>query len=180
MKHVLLTYFIVAVANLGISLASAQEMPKPQQEHKFLEKFVGEWDSKMEASGMPGQPAMECQGVHKAKMMGPFWIVSAGNSKMMGQPMESIMQLGFDPKKKKYVGTWSDSISDHMWQYEGTLEGNTLTLNTEGPNMMSPGKMAKYRDVIEFKSPDHYTLSSTMQGDDGGWKTFMLADFKKK
>lgn len=182
MKHVLLTCLVALVACLGLSLASAQmpEMPKPQQEHKFLEKFVGEWDSEMKIVTGPDQPAMEKKGTQTAKMLGGFWVVSEGKGEMMGQPMETLMQLGYDAKLKKYVGTWSDSCNDFMWKYEGTAEGEKLTLDTEGPNMTDPTKMAHYRDTFEFKSPNHYTLSSSMQGDDGGWTTFMLADFKKK
>jgi hypothetical protein len=165
------------------SIAYAQEMPempKPVQEHEFLHKFVGDWVSEMEASGIPGQPPMKSKGESKAKMMGGFWVVVAGKGEMGGEPMESIMQLGYDAKKKKYVGTWSDSCSGHMWHYEGTLEGNTLTLNTEGPNMQDPEKTSKYRDQFTFISPAHYELSSSMENGEGGWTTFLIADFKKK
>lgn len=181
MKRALLTVFAIAIANASFAFAQEMpEMPLPQEEHKFLEKFVGEWDSKMEATGIPGQPPIECQGTSKAKMMGGFWVVIAGKGEMAGQPMESVMQLGYDTKKKKYVGTWSDSCTSHMWHYEGTVEGNTLTLNTEGPNMLDPKKTSKYREQITFISPDHYEFSSSMENGEGGWTTFMLADFKKK
>jgi hypothetical protein len=181
MKRFLLTVFAMTIACANFALAQEMpEMPQPQPEHKFLERFVGDWNSKMEASGIPGQPPMECQGETKAKMMGPFWIVMAAKGEMGGEPMESIMQLGYDAKKKKYVGTWSDSCTDHMWQYEGTVEGETLTLHTEGPNMTDPNKMAKYREVIQFLSPDHYEFSSSMENGEGGWTTFMMAEFKKK
>ncbi len=182
MKRIPTTCFVVALA-FGSSLASAQEMPdmpKPQKEHEFLNKFVGEWDTEMKAEAIPGMPAMECTGTQKARMLGGFWIVSEGKGEMMGQPIESIMQLGYDAKKKRYVGTWSDSCNDHMWKYEGTVDGETLTLNTEGPNMMEPEKMSNYREVIDFKSPDHYTFTSSIEGEDGKWTTFMTADFKKK
>ena len=39
-----------------------------------------------------------------------------------------------------------------------------LTLNTEGPDMSAPGKLAKMKDVIEIKDKDHRTLTSFMQG----------------
>jgi hypothetical protein len=45
--------------------------------------------------------------------------------------------------------------------------------------MTNPGKMAKYRDVYEFKSKDHKVLTSQAQGSDGAWVTFMTMDYKR-
>ena len=182
MKRILSTCFVIAIALTITSVARAQlpEMPTPQKEHAFLQKFVGEWNSEGKGVAGPDQPPMECKGSTTSRMLGGFWMISEGKNESMGQPMESVMQIGFDPKKGKYVGTWTDSVFNHLWHYEGTVEGDTLTLNAEGPNMMEPGKMAKYRDVFEFKSPDHYTLNSSAQGEDGKWTTFMTSEFRRK
>lgn len=171
------------LAVILVPFATAQEMPempKPQQEHEFLHKFVGQWESAGKGMMAEGQPPMECNGTFETRMMGGFWMVSKGKGDAMGTPMESLMTLGYDPAKGKYVGTWIDSVFNHMWQYEGTLEGDILTLNAEGPDMTNPGRMAKYRDVFEFKSPDHYTLTSSAQGEDGEWTTFMTAEVTRK
>ena len=47
-------------------------------------------------------------------------------------------------------------------------------------DMMNPGRMAQYQDIFEFKSPDHYTLTSRAQGEDGEWVTFMTAEVNRK
>ncbi len=182
MKRNLITCFAVAIALFTSSVARAQtpEMPKPQKEHEFLHKFVGDWNSEMKMVPGPDQPAIECQGTQTARMLGGFWVISEGKGEMMGEPMDTVMQLGYDSKLKKYVGTWSDSCTDFMWKYVGTLEGEKLTLETEGPNMTDPTKMAKYRDVVEFKDADHYTLSSSTQGEDGKWTTFVTGDYRRK
>jgi len=44
-----------------------------------------------------------------------------------------------------------------------------LTLNSEGPNFEEPGSLSNYRDIIEFVSDDHRTLTPVIQGPDGQW-----------
>lgn len=169
----------VAVATL-VDAQEMPEIPKPQKEHEFLHKFVGEWDAAGKGTAAEGQPTPECNGTFKSRMLGGFWLVSEGKGDAMGMPMENVMTLGYDPEKQRYVGTWVDSVFNHMWKYEGTLEGSKLTLGADGPDMTDPGKMAKYRDVFEFKSADHYTLTSMVQGPDGTWTTFMTSEVTRK
>ena len=55
-----------------------------------------------------------------------------------------------------------------------------LTLNAEGPNFTSDGKMAQYRDVIEIKGDDHRVVTSHVLGDDGRWNGFMTAHYRRR
>ena len=98
-----------------------------------------------------------------------------------GSTATTIMTLGYDPAKKKYVGTFIGSMMTHMWLYEGTLDASKkiLTLDTEVPNFSIEGKMTKYKDIIEFKSNDHRELNSQMLMDDGSWMNFMTATYRR-
>jgi hypothetical protein len=73
----------------------------------------------------------------------------------------------YDPQKKRYVGTWIGSMMTHLWVYDGTLDPTELTLEAASPNMVAEGKLAQYKDLIEFKSDDPRVLTSQMLGDDG-------------
>jgi hypothetical protein len=97
-------------------------------------------------------------------------------------PATTMMILGYDPQKKRFLGTWIGSMMTHMWVYDGVLDAseNVLTLDTEGPSMAGDGKMAKYQDIIEFKSDDHRTLASQVLGDDGKWHRFMTAHYRRQ
>jgi hypothetical protein len=83
---------------------------------------------------------------------------------------------------KKYVGTWVASMMTKLWVYSGELDAaeRMLTLETEGPDMVNEGKTTKYRDVIEFHSDDHRTLTSYALGEDGKWLPFMTAHYWRK
>lgn len=153
---------------------------KPTKEHEWLKQLAGEWETATEATVGPNQPPMKCTGVEKAKMIGNLWILSEIDNKEFD--MTGVMTVGYDPEKKKFIGTWVDSMTNHMWKYEGTLDeaGKVLTLEAEGPSMASPGKMAKYRDVTELKDKDHRTLTSSMQMEDGKWFPFMKMEATRK
>ena len=95
--------------------------------------------------------------------------------------MTAVQMIGYDSEKKKYVGTWVDSMMNHMWRYEGSVDdsGKTLTLEAEGPNFMAAGKTTKFRDAYEFKSKDHIVATSSMLTDDGKWVTFMTGQVRR-
>src|SRR5687767_548016 len=175
----------LVLAILAISYVVGQEppmMPKPVKEHEWLQQFVGEWEVEAECVMEPGKPPVKCQGSEAVRSLGGFWIVSEFKSNMMGMNMDARMTVGYDPTKNKYVGSWVDSCTSHMWKYEGTVDasGNILTLEAEGPNMVKPGATARYKDVTEFKSQDHRVLTSSMQGEDGKWTTFVTMNARRR
>jgi hypothetical protein len=156
---------------------------EPQQEHRWLEKFVGEWTFESECDMEPGKPREKFKGKQSTRSIGGLWIVGEGLGEMPGGGMGTmVLTLGYDPQKKRYVGTWFGSMMTALWVYEGERDaaGNVLTLNTEGPSFAGDGTLSKYRDIIEVKSDDHYVLHSTVQGEGGKWTEFMVANYRRK
>jgi hypothetical protein len=158
------------------------QMPKPTKEHEWLQKFVGEWESEAEITMDPTQPPMVGKGSESTRMIGGSWIIAQGMSEMMGMPFESVLTLGFDPRKNKYVGTWVDSMSGYLWLYEGEVDaaGTTLSLDTRGPGPDNPDGLTSFKEVTVFKSPDHRVFTSTMQAADGSWKTCVTVHSRRK
>lgn len=177
---------LLAVCSLGLRAAdpAVPELPKPQKEHEWLARFVGEWESEAEIHAEPGKPPMKAKGTEKIRSLGGFWIVSEGASDLGGGfKMDSVLTVGYDPAKKKYTGTWIDSFSNYLWKYEGAVDekGRTLTLETEGPcPCLGPGKTAKFQESTEFLSKDHKVFTARYQGDDGKWVLLMKVDAKRK
>ena len=155
---------------------------EPQQQHQWLQKLVGDWTCEIEASMGPDKPVEKSTATESVRSLGGFWVLAEGAGEMPGcGHAATLMTLGYDTPKERYVGTWTGSMMPHMWVYEGELDpaGATLTLETEGPSMAGDGGMAKYRDVIEFKSDDHRLLTSQMLGEDGNWYGFMTANYRR-
>ena len=156
---------------------------EPQKEHQWLQQLVGEWTSEADCAMGPGQPPTKSYGTERVRMVGGLWMVGEGQGEMPGGGTATmIMTLGYDPQKKKYLGTWIGSMMAHMWHYDGEMDasGRILTLSAEGPSMAGDGTMAQYQDIIEIKSKDHRTLSSRVLGPDGTWNHFMTAHYRRK
>jgi hypothetical protein len=176
-----LTVCFALTASCAIQAQDEPQFPGPEKEHHWLKQFVGQWESQSEARMAPDQPAIQCKGAMSSRTLGEFWVVSELTGDMGGTTMTAIQTIGYDPEKKKYVGTWVDSMTTYLWSYEGTVDdsGKVLTLEAEGPNFMADGRMTKFRDAYEFKSKDHIVATSSMQGEDGGWVTFMTGDLRR-
>jgi hypothetical protein len=156
---------------------------EPQQEHKWLQRLVGEWTFEHDCSMGPDQPAIKASGTESVRSIGGLWTMGEGRGEMPdGSPSTTIMTLGYDPTTKRFVGTFIGSMMTHMWVYNGTLDssGKVLTLDTEGPDFSGGSEMVQYQDIIEFISDDHRTLTSRLRDKDGNWQQFMTAHYRRK
>lgn len=152
------------------------------KEHQWLQQLVGEWTYDAVALMEPGKPLEKCTGSESVRSLGGLWILAEGTGEMPGGGAATmILTLGYDPQKGRYVGTWVGSMMTHLWVYDGTLDGSgkELTLDSEGPDISSTGKMAKFRDVIGVRDNDHRTLTSYMLQPDGTWLKVMSADYRR-
>ena len=154
---------------------------QPQAEHKWLQKLVGDWTYESEMVGSE-TPAEKCGGTESVRSLGGLWVLAEGKGEMPGGlPATMLMTLGYDPQRKRFIGTWIGSMMTHMWVYDGELDatGRILSLHAEGPSFAGDGTMAKYKDVIEIVSDDQRTLTGNLLGDDGKWTTFMTAHYRR-
>lgn len=166
------------------ALAQAPQPAKPAPEHTFLKKFAGNWDCDNEAFFSPGQPPAKSKGTMKCRMLGNFWVLADIDTEVDEENKDDVEYrglgtFGFDASKKKYMGTWVDSMSSTMWRYEGKVDGNKLILLTEGPNPFEQDKTVKARDTWQFKGEDVVVLTSEFVGDDGKYFTVMKATCKR-
>ncbi len=160
--------------------------PQPTKFHQWLMQLVGSWQFESVAEMGPDQPPMKATGRETVRAIGDLWIVAEGEGEMPGGGlMKSVMTLGYDPLRAKFVGTWIGSPMAHMFVYEGELAdaaGNTparLPLTTLGPSFADPTKMATYQDVLELHPDGQRMLYAQLLGDDGNWQQFMTATYRR-
>ncbi|KXF78714.1 hypothetical protein ATN84_02745 [Paramesorhizobium deserti] len=160
---------------------------EPLKEHHWLQQLVGEWTCEMESS-MPSPEGDSAEGgqatwTESVRSLHGLWVVGEGTGEMpeVG-PVTTILTIGYDPEKKRYVGTWIGSMMTYLWVYDGWLDETekVLTLEAEGPDFQNPGKMAKYRDIITIKDKDYRLFTAQVFGDDGEWREMMRVHYRRK
>ena len=165
------------------SAAPAEGSAEPQKQHRWLQRFVGEWTYESEVPAQGGEPAHKVTGIERVRAIGDLWVVGESNGEVPGAGhATSIITLGYDPDRKRFLGSWIGSMMTHMWIYDGELDAaeRVLTLTSQGPSMSGDGTMSTYQDVVEFKNDDHRVLTARVRNADGMWQEFMTMDFHRK
>ncbi len=184
MRRTLAAFVSSLVVVLGAAQLHAQEgmaMPKPGPEHELLKSDVGVWDATVESSMAPGAPPNVSKGTETNSLVGGFWLVSQFKGDMMGQAFEGLGTTGFDPGKKKYVGTWIDSMTPGLYTSEGTYDAASRTMTTwmEGPD--ASGKITKTRTTTQWQGADArvFTMYGP-KGADGKEPVMMKITYKRR
>jgi len=173
---------IFALAALQ-SEAKAQ-MPPPGPEMDVLKKDVGEWDVEIKIWAAPGAEPTVSKGSESTRMFGGYWTISDFEGNMMGLDFKGHGNYGYDTKKKKYVGTWMDSLGPYMMLTEGDYDKETQTLTMVGD---SPGPdgvtMATYTMATCYKDAGRVMTMHVQpkgSGEDKKMKFFEMTYTKKK
>ena len=154
---------------------------KPTEQHRWLEKLVGEWKTETEMT-MPDGTKQTAAGSETVQSFGGLWAFGEGKSNMgPNGDMEYKVALGYDVSFNEYRGCWFATMSSHLWKYVGTLsaDGKTMTLDCVGPSMMKDGETANYRDIVEIIDANHRTLTSMGEDENGQWQEFMKSRYTR-
>lgn len=154
--------------------------PDPTAEHRWLQRMLGEWSMEGSCNMGPDQPAATTTARETVRALGDLWIMGESRGEMPGGGEASnVMTLGYDPAKGRFVGSFVSSAMPNLWVYEGSLAGEVLTLDCEGPDFANPGKTAAYQDIMEIVSGDHRILRSRLKMPDGQWVPIMEAHYRR-
>ena len=142
--------------------------PKPGPEHEVFKMDVGTWDAVIEMVPGPGAPVQKSKGVETNRIgCGGLCLISDFKADVMGMPFEGHGVSTWDPAKKKYVGSWTDSLSTGLAIGESTYDAKAKkwTGTIEGPDMT--GTVVKSRSVGEMPNPNTRIFTMYAPGPDG-------------
>jgi hypothetical protein len=150
---------------------AAQEgppLPKPGPEHAILKEGAGTWDAKVETWMAPGTEPAVSTGEETSRMgCGGLCLITDFQGSLMGTTFEGHGTDTYDPSKKKYVGSWVDSMSTGLMTSESTYDPATKTMTgwIEGPDMT--GQVSRMKGTTVMKDPDTRVFSMYNVGPDG-------------
>jgi len=177
---------ILTVAMLALAATSTRAqgpLPQATAEHKGLQYYVGTWDAETKIWMAPGVAPMMGKAVETNKMLGTMWMVSEFEGEMMKMSFTGLGKYGYDPHKKKYVGTWIDTLSPHLSVMEGTMDEatKTLTMMSKGFDPMK-GKEVTSKIVSIKTDHDHkkFQIFMPVEGKEGGWWKQMEIEYTRR
>jgi hypothetical protein len=170
----------------GAAGARAQEgqIPKPTPEHERLAKEVGTWDATIKGwmQGPQSEPTVS-QGVEKVKLMpGGLWILSEFDGKFGDMAFHGCGASGYDTLKKKYVGTWVDSMSTSVMTLEGEYDESTKTMTMNSKGVDPAGKPWEAKTTSTQPDNDTRVFTMLMKSDDtkGEYVKMMEISYKRQ
>jgi hypothetical protein len=144
----------------------------PGPQHKLLEPFVGSWNVATTMWSVPGAPPMTSTGTSEvAWVLGGRYIQEKVKGEMMGQPFEGMGCTGYDNFKKRFVGTWMDTMGTMMLTSTGEADstGKVFTYSSTMDDVVS-GKPMTVREVVRVVDHDKHVFE--MYGPDPSGKEF--------
>jgi hypothetical protein len=182
-QNIRLGAFSVAIAICFAAAAAGQQMPpmpKPGPEQEVLKREVGTWDATVEMLGPGGTATSKSTGTETNTLLGGLWLITDFKGDMMGQPFLGHGTAGYDPDKKKYVGSWVDSMATNLQLGESTWDPATQTMSGTMEGKDETGKMTTYRSVTEYKDPDTRVFTMYAPGASGKEAPMMRITYRRK
>jgi len=156
----------------------------PSPQHLWLGRLIGNWAYTHDAPKTDDARMTKVEGTETYRAIGPLWVQGEAVGPLPdGSGMSvSIMTLGWDPSRGRFVGTWVGSTMPTLWVYEGELDaaGQRLSLYSEGPAMDGTSGLVPYMDVVEFIDDNHRTLTGHTKDAAGRWTQFMTVNYRRQ
>ncbi len=144
----------VGIALATPALAQGPPLPKPGPQHEVLKADVGTWDATVEMATAPGQPAMSAKGIETNTLgCGGLCLITDFKAELMpGVPFHGHGTTTWDVVKKKYVGSWTDSMSQGLMVGESAWDPakKEITGWMEGPD--ATGHVIRMRSVVSYSN----------------------------
>jgi uncharacterized protein DUF1579 len=150
-------------------------LPKPGPEHALLKDMAGTWDATIESFMAPGAPPSVSKGIETSRIScgGLCLVTDFKGTFTMGPPSAPPMTFEghgsdtYDVGKKKYVGSWIDSMSTGLSVSESTYDPASKTMSgwIVGPDLT--GKVEKTKATTVMKDANTRVFSIFNVAPDG-------------
>lgn len=180
MKNLICIVAVVSLISSSSVLVAQQAPPEPTEAHRQLQKEVGMWEGEMKfwPNGPDSDPITMPVTEKNVMMDTGLWLITDFES----GPFKGHGVFGYDPAKKKYVGTWVDNQTPSLSLMEGTHDEKTGE-TTYTSSMLNPatGKMEPTKSVGKMIDSDNKHFAMFMKSATGdGWTKSMEISYRRK
>lgn len=132
---------------------------------ELLASEIGTWDAKVRSWPGPNVTPNVTKAVERNRMLGKSaWLISDLEGSVLGRPYEGHRVVGYDAKKKRFVGTWINTLSPGIVTLEGSWDAKqrtrTMWLDMRHPMTRTPCRaklttkyVSKTRRVVTLEAP---------------------------
>jgi hypothetical protein len=145
-----------------------------------LRRDVGVWDCDVKFYPDPNGQPVTSKAVESNHMIGEVWVVGDFRGEMAGTTFHGSSQMGYDPKKRKYTGSWIDSASPYPTQMEGSYDASTRALTILGLGRDPTGAEMRMKLVITYRDDDTRSMTMFVGGGSEEWLRVMEVDYRRK
>ncbi|MCO6455146.1 MAG: DUF1579 domain-containing protein [Pirellulaceae bacterium] len=142
----------------------------PGKEHEQFKRLVGKWKTSVKSlHENPDEPSVTEGTATFRVLMGGRFMQQNFNGEFDGQKFQGIGITGFDNAKKKYVGTWIDSMGTGIMTTEGTYDPQTNSMVETGESSSPFGPM-KMKMISKYLNDDKFTFTMFLVTPEGEQK----------
>ena len=152
------------------------DTPKVTDAHEKLERLVGTWVGAEQLNPSPWDPeGGPAEGrVENRRALDGFAVVQDYTQTRNGAvSYRGHGVFGWDAARGVYTMHWWDSMGSPVNTFEGTFEGDVLTLSFAGAQ-------GHHRTTMTFSGSDGYSFEMDVSPDGDQWYPFMSGTYSKR
>jgi hypothetical protein len=149
------------------------------EEHLLFRKDVGLWDAEVEVRPAPGAEPQCSTGKSMSRLVcDDRWLVTEFRNETSG--FEGHGLYGWDVARRKYVGTWVDTMTRWLVIGEGDWDPQRRTLTLDTRATMPGGREIEWRQVTELVDDDTQVYRSFVPGPGGEPFEMMKVTYRRR
>jgi hypothetical protein len=148
----------------------------PGEGHKALEPTIGSWNVTSTSWETPASPPQQGAGsAENSWVLGGRFVRQDFQGEFGGMKFQGLGYTGYDNFKKKYIGTWMDTMGTMMMTMIGTLDasGKVFTATSTIDDVVT-GKPMTVREVTRIVDNNKHVME--MFGPDPSGKEFKMME----
>ncbi|MEM7244967.1 MAG: DUF1579 family protein [Acidobacteriota bacterium] len=145
---------------MAAMMAKMKKVTTPGPHHRFLERFVGTWNTETRITMGP-KPGPAEKGIAETSWLMPGrWIQTKGTGRMMGRPLNTMTIMGYDNFKQSYVVTTVTDMDTAMNRSEGDIDpgGEVLLVYGTLDEYITGEHDKMVKTVYRFLSEDEFVM----------------------